>query len=75
MTHSAARNTGKESVVYRSLDGNDGLWARPEATFLETVQVDGRSIPRSQLIDESEVTDSSSERMSLPDHGARPPGR
>jgi|GEM_PF-5355528 hypothetical protein len=75
MTHSATANTGEESVVYRALDGDDGLWARPEVTFLETVQVDGRSIPRFQLIDESEVTDSSSGRMSPPDPGARPPGR
>jgi hypothetical protein len=33
-------------VVYRALYGEGGLWIRPAAMFLDTVTVDGRSIPR-----------------------------
>ncbi len=33
-------------VVYRALYGEGGLWVRPLAMFLETVEVDGRSVPR-----------------------------
>jgi hypothetical protein len=33
-------------VVYRALYGDQGLWLRPRAMFLETVMVDGRAVPR-----------------------------
>lgn len=33
-------------VVYQALYGEHGLWARPAAMFAETVQVDGKCVPR-----------------------------
>jgi hypothetical protein len=38
--------TEEELVVYRALHGERGLWVRPKAMFLETVTVDGQSVPR-----------------------------
>lgn len=38
--------TEESFVVYRALYGERGLWVRPEKMFLDTVTVDGRSIPR-----------------------------
>jgi len=38
--------TEESFVVYRALYGERGLWVRPAAMFLDTVTVDGRSIPR-----------------------------
>jgi hypothetical protein len=38
--------TEEEFVVYRALYGERGLWVRPVAMFLETVTVDGQSVPR-----------------------------
>lgn len=33
-------------VVYRPLYDEGALWVRPHAMFVETVEVDGRAIPR-----------------------------
>lgn len=33
-------------VVYRPLYGDSGLWVRPVEMFLETVEHDGRAVPR-----------------------------
>jgi len=33
-------------VVYRALDSQTGLWARPHDMFFEQVEVDGRIQPR-----------------------------
>ena len=33
-------------VVYQALYGERGLWVRPAAMFSETVEVDGKSVPR-----------------------------
>jgi len=33
-------------VVYQALYGEHGLWVRPAAMFVETVEVGGRSVPR-----------------------------
>ncbi len=33
-------------VVYRPQYGERGLWVRPLTMFTETVEVDGRSVPR-----------------------------
>ncbi len=33
-------------VVYQALYGERGLWVRPAAMFVETVEIDGRSQPR-----------------------------
>lgn len=38
--------TLEEFVVYRALYGDHGLWIRPRAMFVETVEVDGRRISR-----------------------------
>ncbi len=38
--------TDEPLVVYRPLYNDSGLWARPAAMFLETVVVDGRTVPR-----------------------------
>lgn len=35
-----------ELVVYQALYGERGLWVRPAAMFVETVEVGGRSFPR-----------------------------
>ena len=44
----AARHseTHEQLVVYRPLYGDGGLWVRPVAMFLETVEHDGRTVPR-----------------------------
>ncbi len=33
-------------IVYRQEYGDGGLWVRPAAMFAETVEVDGRTVPR-----------------------------
>jgi hypothetical protein len=38
--------TDEELVVYRPLYGEKGLWVRPLAMFMETVEVDGEIQPR-----------------------------
>lgn len=42
--------TDEELVVYRPDYGERGLWVRPKSMFLETVEIDGREIPRFQYI-------------------------
>lgn len=48
--------TLEELVVYRALNdypayGQDSLWVRPKAMFLESVVVDGEVIPRFAPVD------------------------
>lgn len=38
--------SGEEMVVYRALYGARGLWVRPLSMFAETVQFEGRNVPR-----------------------------
>jgi hypothetical protein len=38
--------TLEELVVYRQEYGDHGLWVRPAAMFAETVEVEGRTVPR-----------------------------
>lgn len=38
-------------VVYRALYGDGGLWVRPAAMWLETVERDGQTVPRFTYID------------------------
>ena len=38
--------TEEELVVYRKEYDDHGLWVRPKEMFLETVIVEGRSVPR-----------------------------
>jgi len=44
--------TEEELVVYRPEYGDRSLWVRPVAMFLESVQCDGKTVPRFQLIAE-----------------------
>lgn len=46
--------TEEEMVVYRQDYGERGLWVRPKDMFLETVEVEGREIPRFQFIGSEE---------------------
>ena len=49
--HTATHSETEESlVVYRCLYGEYGVWVRPLAIFAETVTVDGKEIPRFELI-------------------------
>ncbi len=42
--------TLEESVVYQALYGDYGLWVRPLKLFLETVEIDGQTVPRFKFI-------------------------
>jgi hypothetical protein len=42
--------TEEELVVYRQEYGEYGLWVRPAAMFAETVEVEGRQVPRFALL-------------------------
>lgn len=44
--------TEEELVVYRQDYGEKGLWVRPLAIFLETVEVNGQRVPRFELVGE-----------------------
>lgn len=46
-THS---ETEEKLAVYRPLYGDRDLWVRPLSMFLESVEIDGESIPRFQYI-------------------------
>ena len=43
--------TQEELVVYRALYGEGGLWVRPRLMFLESVLVDGVSVPRFRRVE------------------------
>ena len=42
--------TEEELVVYRQEYGDRSLWVRPQAMFLETVEVAGQTVPRFQYL-------------------------
>lgn len=42
--------TEEELVVYRKDYGDHGLWVRPRDMFLQTVEVEGKSMPRFQYL-------------------------
>lgn len=44
--------TEEELVVYRQDYGDQGLWVRPLAMFLETVEIDGKQVPRFEFLGE-----------------------
>lgn len=46
-THS---ETAEQLVVYRTCYGDHSLWVRPLAMFVETVEVNGETMPRFALI-------------------------
>ena len=47
--------TGEELVVYRPLYGDRGLWVRPLAMFTETVERDGKIVPRFAFVEEARI--------------------
>ena len=44
--------TLEEMVVYQQLYGEEGFWVRPLGMFLETVEVNGKTVPRFKYIAE-----------------------
>ena len=46
--------TEEEMVVYRALYGERGLWVRPAKMFFETVERDGKTMKRLELVEDSE---------------------
>ena len=42
--------TDERLVVYRPRYGERELWVRPLEMFVETVEVDGRAVPRFELL-------------------------
>ena len=44
--------TLEEMVVYQQMYGEEGIWVRPLGMFLETVEVEGKTVPRFQWIEE-----------------------
>jgi len=44
--------TQEELVVYRQEYGDNGLWVRPLAMFVETVEVDGKLVARFERMEE-----------------------
>ncbi len=49
--HTAQHSETEETlVVYRCLYGEYGVWVRPLAMFTETVMIEGKQVPRFELI-------------------------
>ncbi len=46
--------TDEELVVYRQDYGERGLWVRPKTMFFETIEVNGKLVPRFELIEGKE---------------------
>lgn len=42
--------TQEAMVIYRQEYGDYGMWVRPKAMFVETVEVDGQTLPRFQYL-------------------------
>ena len=42
--------TLEEMVLYRALDGKGGLWVRPAKMFFETIERDGETMKRFELL-------------------------
>ena len=48
--HTARHSETEETlVVYRCLYGEYGVWVRPLSMFSETVEVEGKQVPRFEL--------------------------
>jgi len=48
-THS---ETMEELVIYKSIDDNQKIWARPKNMFFENITIDGKTIPRFKKIND-----------------------
>ena len=44
--------TLEELVVYRQEYGDHGLWVRPASMFLQTVELEGKQVPRFRPIED-----------------------
>jgi cyclomaltodextrinase len=44
----------QELVLYRALYGDGGLWVRPADMFCESIERDGKRMPRFEYIDGSD---------------------
>ena len=44
--------TLEEMVVYRALYGEGGLWVRPAKMFFETIERDGKTMKRFEVVEE-----------------------
>jgi cyclomaltodextrinase len=42
--------TMESFIVYRALYGDFGLWVRPQSMFLETVNIEGKDVPRFEFL-------------------------
>lgn len=47
--------TREQLVVYRCLYDNDSLWVRPLSMFKESVLVEGRAVPRFELVEQADA--------------------
>jgi len=47
--------TLEEMAVYRALYGERGLWVRPAKMFFETIERDGETMKRFELLEEPEA--------------------
>ena len=45
--------TLEEMVVYRALYGEGGLWVRPAKMFFETIERDGKTMKRFELVEDA----------------------
>ena len=45
--------TLEEMVVYRALYGEGGLWVRPAKMFFETIERDGKTMRRFELVEDA----------------------
>ncbi len=50
VTHSETEET---LVLYRTMYGQKSLWVRPFLMFNETIEIDGKEVPRFKYIGES----------------------
>ena len=46
--------TTEEMVIYRQLYGEGSLWVRPAKMFFETIERDGKTIKRFELLEEKD---------------------
>lgn len=44
--------TLEEMVVYQQQYGEGGIWVRPMGMFLETIEVEGKTVPRFRYLEE-----------------------
>ena len=45
--------TLEQMVVYRALYGEGGLWVRPAKMFFETIERDGKTMKRFELVEDA----------------------